>query len=76
MKLNIEQTKALLQMIATAKPDSFDCDGCYEHLADLIDRELLDSEVPETLEKVKRHLDQCPCCGDERNALLEALANT
>ncbi len=73
MKLDNEQTKKLLQMVATSMPDAIDCDGCFEHLAEFVDHELLGSEIPEALEKVKRHIDQCLCCYDEYDALLQAL---
>ncbi len=73
MKLDKEQLQAMLQMIATSKSDEIACDGCFEHVAEFVDHELLGSEVPEALEKVKRHIEQCLCCNDEHNALLEAL---
>ena len=73
MKLNKDQTKALLQYVASSKPDEIDCDGCFEHLAELVDYQLLGTEIPEAMQKVQRHIDQCLCCKDEHNALLEAL---
>jgi hypothetical protein len=73
MKLNREQTKTLLQMVATSKPDEIDCDGCFEHLAEFVEHELLGTEIPKALEKVKQHIEQCACCNDEHNALVEAL---
>lgn len=73
MKLSNEQTKLLLESVADSKPDELDCDGCLEHMAEFVEHELLGTEIPEALTKVKRHLDQCACCGDENKALLEAL---
>lgn len=73
MSLSKEQTESLLAMIATSKEDSLDCDGCFEHLAEFVEHELASREIPEALALVARHLDQCACCNDEHNALLEAL---
>ncbi len=73
MKLSAEQTRALLNSVAVAKQDEVDCDGCFEHLAEFVELELAGAEIPEALGKVERHIDQCSCCKDEHNALLEGL---
>lgn len=73
MKLSAEQTRALLNSVAAAKQDEVDCDGCFEHLSEFVELELAGAEIPEALGKVQRHIDQCPCCKDEHNALLEGL---
>ena len=73
MKLTKEQTAALLQYVAGSQPDQIDCNGCFEHLAEFVDHELLGNEIPEALQSVQRHIEQCPCCNDEHNALLEGL---
>ena len=43
MKLDKEQLQAMLQMIATSKSDEIACDGCFEHVAEFVDHELLGS---------------------------------
>ncbi|MEM1227791.1 MAG: hypothetical protein AAGJ40_19035 [Planctomycetota bacterium] len=73
MKLSPDETKALLSYVATSRPDEIDCDGCFEHLAELVEHEVLGNEIPEALVNIQRHIDQCPCCSDEHNALLEGL---
>lgn len=73
MKLTREQTKALLSYVASTESDETDCEGCFEHLAEFVELELLGSEMPAALEKIERHIDQCACCQDEHNALKEAL---
>ena len=73
MKLSAEQTRSLLQSVASAKSDDMDCDGCYGHLAEFVELELAGTKIPEALQKVQRHLDQCKCCGEEYDALIEAL---
>ena len=73
MKINIEQIKDLLALVASCRADEIACEGCYEHMAEFVEHELLGREFPEALKRVERHLDQCPCCNDEHNALLEGL---
>ena len=73
MALSKEQIESLLAMVASVKPDTMECDGCLEHLAELVDCELSGLEIPEALRQVQRHIDQCPCCDDEHAALLEGL---
>lgn len=73
MKLSRVQTKTLLEIVASAKPDEIDCDGCFEHLAEFVEHELMGIQIPEALRKIQRHIDQCPCCSDEHQALLEGL---
>ena len=73
MPLSTEQLSTLLGMITTSEPDSLDCDGCSEHLAEFAEAELTSREIPEAIRTVEIHLRQCACCKDEYNALLEGL---
>jgi len=73
MKISNEQTKALLDLVASSKPDQIDCDGCLEHIAEFVEHELTGAEISEALKIVEVHLDQCACCDDEHNALMEGL---
>ncbi|MEO1525325.1 MAG: hypothetical protein AAFX06_07805 [Planctomycetota bacterium] len=73
MTLSKEQTKLLIHMVATAGPDEIDCDECYSSFAEFVEQELLGKRQGNDLKKVEDHIDQCPCCGDEHRALLEAL---
>ena len=73
MKLTKAHTKALLQYVAGSQPDQLDCDGCFEHVAEFVEHELFGNEIPKALQKIERHLQQCPCCSDEHSALLEGL---
>lgn len=73
MKLSKQQTKSLLNYIAKTTPDDLGCDGCMEHLAEYVEHELSELELPELLKRVQIHLGQCPCCGDEHMALIEGL---
>ena len=73
MSLSPEQISTLLSMIASSESDEMDCDGCFEHLAEFAEIELTDRGIPEAMRAIRTHLEQCPCCHDEFNALMEAL---
>ena len=73
MPLAAKQISLLLDMIATSKPDSLDCDGCFAQVAEFAEAELLSLDMPDAVRAVETHLKQCPCCRDEYNALLEGL---
>jgi|JI7StandDraft_1071085.scaffolds.fasta_scaffold679538_1 hypothetical protein len=74
MKLDAKQLTDLLQLTATARgEDLLGCNGCFELMDQLAQAELDGREVPQALELVQIHLEQCKCCRDEYDALLTAL---
>ena len=73
MPITEAQIKNLLAMVASSEPDDLDCDGCFEQLAMFAEAKLMSREIPEALRAVQAHLEQCACCQDEYNALLEGL---
>lgn len=73
MTLSNEQISVLLGMISTTKEDSIDCDGCFDQLAEFADAELAGRDIPDALLAVETHLNQCVCCKDEYQALLDGL---
>ena len=73
MTITREQTQTLLALVADTQSDELDCDGCFELMAEFVEYELATCEIPETLRIVERHLEQCPCCQDEHQALLACL---
>ena len=73
MALSNDQIAKLLTLVGTAETDELDCGGCFDHMSQFAEAELLNREIPEALRAIEKHLDQCPCCQDEYNALLEGL---
>lgn len=73
MILTTEQIRSLINSVKEAKRNTIDCDGCFEQLAEFSEMELVGAEIPTALARAQRHLDQCPCCNDEYNAMLEGL---
>lgn len=74
MKLDAKQLAELIQLTVTARgEDTLGCNGCYELMDQLAQAELEGRGVPEGMELVQSHLEQCACCRDEYDALLTAL---
>lgn len=75
MPLSKEQIDTLLTLVATATDDEMSCDGCLPHVAQFAEAQLEGATLCESMTKVKNHMQNCPCCNDEFNALMEALKN-
>lgn len=73
MQLSYQQIINLIELTVTTKDDSLGCDGCLELMDQFAQIELDNGKIPEALECVRRHLDQCKCCRDEYEALMIAL---
>lgn len=73
MPLSEEQINNLLRLVATSDVDLMDCDGCLNKISEFVETNLVNTEVPDALRAVQKHLEQCPCCQDEFKALKEAL---
>ena len=75
MTLSNEQLNILMKIVEGTTPDSIDCDGCFGRIAEFAELELAHQTIPQAMETVRNHLQNCPCCQDELNALLDALAS-
>ncbi len=73
MAIAFVRVQSLLKSISTAVPDSLNCDGCFELIAQFAEAELQGVELNDLLEAVRIHLSQCPCCAYEYESLLEAI---
>jgi predicted anti-sigma-YlaC factor YlaD len=73
MAISYSQVMNLLSSIAIAVSDQLDCDGCFELISEFAEAELRGETLSENLKKVELHLQQCPCCAYEYEALLEAV---
>lgn len=73
--MHVDEKKVgfLLKMLADAKPDCLDCDGCFENIAEYAERQLMCKPIDEAMKDVETHLRQCPCCHAEYKVLLEGL---
>ncbi len=73
MLVSYGQVMKLLGAVAITVPDSLECDGCFELLAEFADAEQRGEALAESMQLVLKHLRQCTCCAYEYQALLEGL---
>jgi len=73
MSLSKEQINSLLGMVSSVESDDSNCEGCFEQMAEFAELHLSKQEIPEAMQAVETHLQQCVCCKDEFNALLKGL---
>lgn len=73
MKLSNEQIEMLVGMVVSTEEDHSDCDSCFERLAEFAEIELLNRDIPDAMQAIRVHLEQCPCCQMEFDALMQAL---
>lgn len=73
MALKNEQITTLMGFVASVTADGLTCDGCLEHVPELAESQLGEIPITQVLEKVQRHLENCPCCAKEYDSFLVAL---
>ena len=73
MQLTYQQITNLIELTFATKDDTLGCDGCLELMDQFAQAELDGDAIPEALEAVRTHLEQCKCCKDEYEALMIAL---
>lgn len=73
MALTSEQISHLVAMVITVQPDDVDCEVCFGRVAEFAQLQLTGGSLDEGLRAIERHVQQCPCCRDEYQALLDGL---
>lgn len=72
-KLAIETLKNLVRSIAATRPVEIGCETCLDQLEIFVEQELEGKDAAQALPLIKQHLDGCTGCGEEYEALLDAL---
>ena len=72
-QLTSEQVQTLVGFIVTTQPDTVSCDECFGQIGEFAEIALEGRELSEGMQLIQRHLEQCPCCSGEYEALLDAL---
>ena len=72
-ELDLNSLKKLVREILATTPDEIGCDECFEQLDRFVELELAGRTAPEALPLVQKHLERCPDCREEYQALLAAL---
>ncbi len=75
MKLNPETLKKMIVMLTNthAGEGELSCDECYEEIDHFAEIELVGKSAAEAMPLVKEHLENCPDCREEYEALMAAL---
>ena len=73
MNLEPETLKRMVRNVLTTRPDEVGCDECFEKLDVFVEMTLAGKSAAEAMPLVQDHLERCPGCREEFEALLEAL---
>jgi Zn finger protein HypA/HybF involved in hydrogenase expression len=73
MTLDLDTLKQMAREIITTRPDEIGCDECFEQLDRFVEMELAGKNAAEAMPLVQDHLERCPDCREEFEALLAAL---
>lgn len=71
--LSIEQIQTLVGLIATTESDKINCDECFGRIGEFAEYALESRDLSDGMKVIQRHLEQCPCCKGEYEALMDAL---
>ena len=70
-----DMMKGMVRGILSTREDEIGCDECCEQLDRFVDLVLAGKDAARALPLVQDHLDRCPDCREEFEALLAALAS-
>jgi hypothetical protein len=73
VKLTLKEVRDLLEASLATRDVEIGCDDCLMQVASYCETELAGKEVPEALRLVREHLEICPDCHEEYQALLAAM---
>jgi hypothetical protein len=73
MALNSEQVNLLLTMLRQTREVELTCPECLDEL-DKYTQNILDGQpIDGVLERVREHLEACPCCNGQFEMVLDTL---
>ncbi|RMF33847.1 MAG: hypothetical protein D6759_06485 [Chloroflexi bacterium] len=65
--------KRIVRSVLATRPDEIGCDECFEQLDRFVELKLAGKNAAEAMPLVQDHLDRCPDCREEFEALLAVL---
>jgi hypothetical protein len=65
----------MMRDILTTRPDEIGCVECFDQLDRYVDARMSGLNAAQAMPLVRTHLDHCPDCREESDALLIALRN-
>lgn len=73
MSLERQLIRTLLSQVAETREDEISCDECLAGMAEFAEAQLVDTEIPVALERVRAHLSFCSECAEEYELLFNML---
>ncbi len=73
VELSRAQLAELARLLASTAPEEVDCEVFHRHLAALVERHGAAVDTPELLRSLRQHIEVCPECREEFEALLRAM---
>ena len=74
MKISETTLIKIIKSIGMIKEEEIGCDTCFEELDRFVDMLREGEDLARVMPLVQHHLEVCPCCHEETEALLNALA--
>jgi predicted anti-sigma-YlaC factor YlaD len=71
-----DNDKRVLSRLLGPASDEVGCDECFERLDEFVDLELAGLDADARIPGLRAHLDGCPACRDEYDALRELVAGS
>lgn len=65
----------IMQMIFDTEKDEITCDECYQEVDKYVDLLRAGEDAGVLMPKIQHHLDHCPACQQELQALIDILEN-
>src|SRR5512141_1994879 len=75
-QLSNETVLGFLRVLETAENEEISCDELFVKLDEYVEREVDKKDAAKLMPVVRDHLDKCPECCDEYEALLDVLEKT
>jgi len=69
-----EHDQARLERLLGSTGPEVGCDECFDRLDEFVELELAGLEADATVPGLRAHLDGCPACREEHDALLALVA--
>jgi hypothetical protein len=69
-----ELKQALARLLGPAEPE-VGCDECFDRLDEFVELELAGLDADDAVPGLRAHLDGCPACREEHDALLALAAD-
>jgi hypothetical protein len=70
---HVQKVKSIVREIITTRTDEMDCPACHDHLDRYAELILEGSGAHAAMPRLRDHLEHCPHCREEFEALLDAL---